>query len=36
MRGGEKDLPSGSVAKAKPLFRGHLQPRIPADLGFMT
>lgn len=23
-----------SVAKAKPLFRGHNQPRIPADLGF--
>lgn len=23
-----------SVAKAKPLFKGHNQPRIPADLGF--
>lgn len=23
-----------SVAKAKPLFRGHVQPKIPADLGF--
>jgi len=23
-----------NVAKAKPLFRGHLHPRIPADLGF--
>lgn len=23
-----------SVAKAKPLFRGHEQPKIPADLGF--
>ena len=23
-----------NVAKSKPLFRGHVQPRIPADLGF--
>lgn len=23
-----------NVAKAKPLYRGHTQPRIPADLGF--
>ena len=23
-----------SVAKAKPLFKGHVQPKIPADLGF--
>lgn len=23
-----------SVAKAKPLFKGHQQPKIPADLGF--
>lgn len=23
-----------TVAKAKPLFKGHIQPKIPADLGF--
>ena len=23
-----------NVAKARPLFRGHEQPHIPADLGF--
>lgn len=23
-----------NVAKAKPLYRGHYQPHIPADLGF--
>ena len=23
-----------NVAKAKPLYRGHYQPQIPADLGF--
>ena len=23
-----------NVVQAKPLFRGHQQPRIPADLGF--
>ena len=24
----------GKCAKAKPLFKGHYQPHIPADLGF--
>ena len=23
-----------NTAKAKPLFRGHIQPHLPADLGF--
>ena len=23
-----------NVAKAKPLFKGHEQPKVPADLGF--
>ena len=23
-----------NVAKARPLFKGHIQPHIPADLGF--
>lgn len=23
-----------NVAKAKPMYRGHYQPQIPADLGF--
>jgi len=34
MHGGERALLTDYIAKAKPLFSGHYQPHIPADLGF--
>ena len=34
-RGGDQASPSGRTSpSARPLFRGHVQPNLPADLGF--
>ena len=35
MSGGEKDSPNGlMLERAKSLFKGHDQPRVPTELGY--